>query len=373
MNKVKINLSAISYNLKQIRSFLPKKVKIMGIVKSDAYGHGLVEVSRLLSRERVDMLGVSYPFEAYKLVNHNISVPIVILCGFCNRDEVKMITYHNMIPVIWNVEMASVLNKEAERQNSYVKVFVKVDTGMGRLGIEQSRLFEMIKEISSMKRIKIEGLLSHLSSADMQDKESVEFTKMQISKFKTAIEICRKIGLHLPMNTIANSSGIIRYYKEGLFDLVRPGIILYGALPSYGFKIPFSLKPAMEFKGKVLQIRDVPADIPISYGRTYYTNGKKKIAIVSVGYGNGIPRALSNRGYVLIKDKKAPIIGRICMDLTICDISEIEGVKEGDEVIFMGKGEKCSITADEIAKWVNTIPYEILCSIGKVNKREYVK
>lgn len=368
MNIVKINLGAIAYNLSMIRAFLPPRVKIMGIVKSDAYGHGIIQVAELLSKKGIDFLGVAYSFEAYELIRNGITKPIVILCGLQNKEEAKMIISHNMIPVIWDKDMALLLNNEARRMEKKISVLIKVDTGMGRLGIRCEEVGHFIKAISDMKMIAIKGLLSHFSSAD---KTNDPFTKTQIKRFKEAISICNKMGLSLSMNSLANSAGMINYKEESLFDIVRPGILLYGALPSPDFATPFKLKQAMQLTGKILQIRRIPPDTPISYGRTYYTRREEKIAIVSGGYGNGIPRSVSNKGYVIIRDKRAPIVGQICMDLLVCDVTHINDVRIGDDVIFMGASKKERIGPDDLAKWAGTISYEILCCIGKINKREY--
>ena len=368
MNIVKIELGAIAYNFKIIRRFLPDRVKIMGIVKSDAYGHGLVQVAKLLSEEGVDYLGVAYPLEAYELIRSGIQTPIMILCGFQNKEEARLIISHHIIPVIWEDEMAYILDKEARERKKIVPVLIKVDTGMGRLGIPYEEIGDFIKGISSMKMLEIKGLLSHLSSAD---KPNDAFTKRQIKVFKKAVNICHKMGLNLSMNSLANSAGIINYSKESFFDVVRPGIILYGGLPSPDLDAPFEFRQAMQFVGKILQIRKVPPKTPISYGRTYHTQTEERIAIVSGGYGNGIPRSISNKGYVIIRDKRAPILGQVCMDLTICNITHIENAMIGDDVIFMGGAKRERICPDDIARWANSISYEILCSVGKINKREY--
>ncbi len=371
MNFLKIDLGAIAHNLNQIKKILPKDTKIMGIVKSDAYGHGLLPVSRLLINKGIDMLGVSYLFEAYELIRNGINANIVTLCGIFNQEEAVLIVEKNIIPVIWDIEMVHILDKEAERKGKKAEIFIKLDTGMGRLGIKKEDLPQFIRRLSSFKSVKTKGLLSHLSSADSNDEESKRFTKKQIKIFKESIGICRQMGIDLSMNSIANSAGILKYNPESIFELVRPGIILYGAYPSPEFKTDLNLRHAMKFSGRILQIRDIPAGMPISYGRTYYTKEKKIIAIISAGYGNGIPRAISNKGYVLIRGEKAPIIGKVCMDLMVCDITGIKDVREGDEVVFMGRSGDEVISSSDIAKWANTIPYEILCSIGKINKREY--
>ena len=368
MNILKIDLKAISHNIRLIKDFLPKNIKIMGIVKSDAYGHGMIKISQILYKEKIDFLGVTYPFEAYELIKNGINAQIVILCGFQKREEAKMIIEHNMIPVIWDIYTAGILHEEAKKIGKKIPLLIKIDTGMGRLGIFYDEARDIIREINSMEMIEIKGLLSHFSCADM---ECDDFTRLQIDRFKRVIDICHDMGISLSMNSLANSAGMINY-KEALFDIVRPGILMYGGLPNPDFKIPFKLKQAMELKGEILQIRKVPANTPISYGKTYISPSHKKIAIISGGYGNGIPRLISNKGHVLIKGKRAYIIGQVCMDLMVCDVTHIDGISTGDKVTFMGTSEKKKITADDIARWAGTISYEIFCSIGKINKREYI-
>jgi len=219
-----------------------------------------------------------------------------------------------------------------------------------------------------LKSLNIEALLSHLSSAD---EYSGEFTGKQIDSFRKAIRAGRSMGLTLPFNSLASSSGIVGY-PETHFEMVRPGIMLYGTLSSPKYANRFPLKPVMTFRGRVLQIRDLPDKTPVSYGRTYYTEGSRRIAVLSAGYGNGIPRSISNLGSVIINSRKAPIIGTVCMDLTMCDITGLEDVKAGSEVIFLGSDGKETITGEDIARWSGTISYEVLCAIGHQNAKEYI-
>lgn len=210
--------------------------------------------------------------------------------------------------------------------------------------------------------------MSHLSSAD--DCES-DFTNVQIDKFEKAIRVAQSMGLDLPHNNLANSAGIMAY-KNAHFNMVRPGIMLYGGLTSPGFKTPVPLKPVMHFKGRILQMRNLEAQVPVSYGRTYHTDGPRRIAILAAGYADGLPRSLSNRGSVLINNKKVPIIGTVCMNLTICDITDLKDISTGAEVVFLGTQGGETITGDDLAAWAGTISYEIFCSIGSHNKKDYL-
>lgn len=367
-NKVTIDLSALQDNLLKIRELVDQKTKIMGIVKSDAYGHGLIPVATELEKLHIDSLGLNYLSEAIKLRTEGIKIPVVILLGITTPQEAKKVADYNLISIIYDLDSARILSEEGKKSGRAIKVYLKIDTGMGRLGIDFSETGLFIKQLKKMKGIKIEGLFSHLSSADEQD---TLFTKTQIKNFKEAISVSRRLGLELTMNSLANSAGIMRY-KKAHFDLVRPGIILYGGLPCPDFGKPLPLRHVMTFCSWVMQVRKVEHGTPISYGRTFYTDGSRKIAIISSGYANGLSRSLSNKGNVLIHGQKARVIGRVCMNLTIADVTPIKGVKKGDRVCFLGKEKGNSITSDDMASWADTISYEVLCSLGSRNNREYV-
>ena len=246
-------------------------------------------------------------------------------------------------------------------------MYLKIDTGMGRLGIGFRETGLFVKQLKEMKGITIEGLFSHLSSADEQD---TLFTNAQIKNFKEAISVSRRLGVKLTMNSLANSAGIMRY-KKAHFDIVRPGIILYGGLPCPDFANPLPLRNVMTFCSSVIQIRKVEHGTPISYGRIFYTDGLRKIAIISAGYADGLSRSLSNKAEVLIHGQMARIIGRVCMNLTVADVTAIKDVKKGDRVCFLGKDKGNVITSDDIARWANTISYEVLCALGSRNNRKY--
>ena len=366
-NKIAVNLSALQYNLSKIRELVGKNTKVMGMVKSDAYGHGLVPVARELEKLRIDAFGVDYVSEAMRLRAETVKRPIVLLLGISSALEARQVIEYDLTPVVYDLESASLLSEEGKKSGRTVTSFLKIDTGMGRLGIDFRQTVPFLRQLMSMKRLRIEGLFSHLSSADHED---TGFSKTQIRHFREAISAARGLGLELTMNSLANSAGIIRH-REALFDLVRPGIMLYGGFPCPDFVNPPTLKPLMAFWSSVIQVREVEQGTPISYGRTFYTDSPRKIAIISAGYGDGLSRALSNKGQVLIRGHKAPIIGRICMNLTIADVTSIEGVQKGDAVLFMGEHKGKRITAEDMACWANTISYEIFCSLGGRNAREY--
>ncbi len=367
-NRVKINLSALVHNLNMVKKLVGPSTRIMGVVKSDGYGHGLLPVARTLERAGVDCLAVAYIDEAIRLIRGGVELPIVILCGLLPEDVLSTVET-GLVPVIFDLDMATRLDLEGRRQNRMVDVFLKVDTGMGRLGISCDRIGAFLEAVVPFKNIRIQGILSHLSSAD----DPVwAYTEKQLVRFINILYAARSVGLNFHSNSLANSAGIM--VDQALhFDMVRPGIMLYGGLPSPDFNAPVSLMPVMSFYGRVLQVRNVPAGVPISYGGTYVTERNSRIAILSAGYGDGLPRSMSGHGHVLVRGCRAPLIGRICMNTCVCDITDMGEVQAGDKVVFMGSFGKESITADDIARWAKTISYEIFCSIGQKNNREYTE
>lgn len=367
-NSLTIDLSALEHNLNQVKRLLKRGTRIMGVVKSDAYGHGLLPVSRVLEKNGVDCLGVAHLYEALELRENGIRLPIVILCGIREGEEAREAVEKDLTPVLFDLGTAEALAKESAKMGKRTCVHLKVDTGMGRLGIPTSELASFIKTIKGYKGLHLEALASHLSSAD---DPGTGFTEVQIENFRRAIEAGRAMGLELPLNNLANSAGIMAS-KDTHFGMVRPGIMLYGGLPSPDFHSPLPLKPVMNFKGEVIQIRDLPDNTPVSYGRTYYTKGNQRIAVLSAGYGDGLPRSISNRGKVLLQGKKVDVVGTVCMNMIMCDVTGFKDIIPGNEAVFLGAQGEESISGDDMARWAETISYEIFCSLGVGNRKEYV-
>jgi alanine racemase len=367
-NKITIDLGALAHNLGEVRGCIGPDTKIMGIVKSDGYGHGMVQVSKTLVKNGVYGLGVSFIREALFLREKGISTPLVILCGIRTEEEALAVVDNGLTPVVFDLDAALKLDKAASKRGIKLKIHVKIDTGMGRLGFDCREAVSFIKRINEYSSLEIEALMSHLSSADEED---TAFTKGQIEKFRAVVNEAGKMGMGLRLNHLANSAGTVRY-PDSHFDMVRPGIMLYGGLPSPGLRSHIKLRPVMGLKCHVLQIREFEHNTPVSYGRRYYTDGNRKIAIVSAGYADGIPRALSNKGKVIINGAFAPIRGNLCMNMLACDITGINNVNPGDECVIMGTVGKNFITGDDIAGLCNTISYEIYLSFGKSLEREYI-
>jgi alanine racemase len=368
-NRLTIDLSALIHNLQQVRDTVGRDTKIMGVVKSDAYGHGLLPVSRELAKNGIDYLGVAHLYEALSLREKGIKIPIAIFCGITTRDEARQVVEKKLTPVIYDLAAARLISEESLRLGGKTNIQVKVDTGMGRLGIPYLETFPFIRDIINLGGLVPEGITSHLSSADEPDGA---FTEIQLERFSKAVEAAASAGIKREFNSLENSAGILNHDKMPV-NMVRPGIILYGGFPSPETHCSLALTTVMHFSGRILQVRDLPDNTPVSYGRTYYTKGKRRIAVISAGYGDGLPRSMSNVGMVIVGGMKVPIVGRICMNLTMCDITDLEGVRPSDEAVFIGNQQGELITGDDMGRWAGTISYEIFCSIGQRNEKEYLE
>jgi len=362
---VEIDLKAIAANLAEIKKFVGNKIKIMPVVKADAYGHGLIPVAQTLVKNGVEFLAVSYVTEGIKLREAGINIPIVILLGVL-PEEIEAVFEYQFIPVIYRLEIASLLSKRAIKYKTVLSVFLKIDTGMGRLGVFYKEAISFLKSILTMPGLKILGITSHLAVAESNER----FTKKQLSRFKEVLKAAKEMGFQLPYNHIANSAGILNY-NESFFQVVRPGLSIYGIYPVSSLRKKIKLKPAMSVKTKIIYLKWLPPNVGISYGHTFITSRKTKVAVLPIGYDQGLFRQLSNKGEVLIQGKRAPIIGTVCMHLTMVDVTHIEHLNLGEEVVILGKQGKEEITAEEIAKKAGTISYDVLCRFGKNNLRVY--
>lgn len=366
-NRVVIDLGSLVSNLRVVRGLVVPGTRIMGVVKSDAYGHGLVPVAKTLEAEGVFCLGVAHPEEGVELRRSGIRCPVVVLCGIRSREDAADVLAMGLTPVLFDLGAAESLAAECAKRGRRMGVHLKVDTGMGRLGVPSGKVRDFLRRLSDLPMLDLLGLTSHLSSAD---EPSSEFTDLQIERFHNAVAEARAMGFRLGLNNLANSAGVIRY-KRSHADMVRPGIMLYGGLPSPIFADAPALDPVMLFRGQVLQVRDLPCDTPVGYGRSFCTGKDMEVAVVSAGYGDGLPRSLSNCGEVLIRQRRCRLLGRVCMNMAVCDVTGLGGVAPGEEAIFLGAQGGEVITGDEMARWGNTISYEIFCSLGQRHIREY--
>jgi alanine racemase len=372
-----IDLSAIAHNLRVIKR-LSKDRPVIAVVKADAYGHGCIEISKKLIKGGVPYLAVAYTEEAIVLRNAGIHTPIIV---FFDSENIEDFFDYDLIPVVHDVETVLALSRRAKEKKTSVTIHVKIDTGMGRLGLRGNQLMKDLFSIADLEGVELFGLMSHFSDADLSDKS---YALLQLEKFikvRNALSkrLHRKIFSH-----IANSAAVINF-KDAHLDAVRPGLMLYGYSPitpnQKKLQIIETLKrdqeivdlaPAMKVKTKILCIRNLPPHAPISYGRTFITERKSKIGVLPLGYADGYNRIFSNNAEVLVKGRRAPIVGRICMDLTMVDLTEVRNVREGDEVVILGKQGREAITAYELAHKAKTIPYEILTSLGSHSRKEYI-
>lgn len=362
---VEIDLDAIEDNIKEIRNKLSIN-KIMGVVKADAYGHGAVEITKILIKNGVEYLAVAMLEEAIALRKAGIHHPILVL-GYTPEDQAFDIVNWDILQTVYRKDLAYALSKEAIAQSKIAKIHLKVDTGMGRLGFrKKEEILEVTKELKKLPNLEIQGIFTHFSSADERDKE---YTLGQLQKFNEICEALDKEGIEIPLKHVANSATTIDIPKAH-FDLVRLGIILYGLYPSQEvLKEKLHLKPAMTFKTKISHIKRVPPHTSIGYGRKFTTKRESMIATLPVGYADGYSRMLSNKGEVLIKGKRAPIVGNICMDQCMVDVTELPRVQIEDEVILFGEG----LPVEEVAGKAGTIHYEIISGINKRVPKVYKK
>ncbi|ADL08644.1 alanine racemase [Thermosediminibacter oceani] len=368
--RVEINLDNLEHNLKEIRRITSPNAGICAVVKADAYGHGAVEVAMTALSFGAKYLAVAFLDEAVVLREAGIRAPILIL-GFTPEDQFDKILEYGITQTVYNVRSAEVLSREAQKRGMKAKVHIKLDTGMSRIGFpaEPSSLSD-IEKVFLLPGIEVEGIFTHFARADEEDKS---FTEEQYKKYRETVGVLESRGLRVPIKHVANSAAIIDMPGMHL-DMVRPGIILYGIYPSEEVqRSRITLKPVMTFKTRVSHVKTVPAGTPISYGGTFVTKKTSVIATLPVGYADGYPRLLSSRAEVVIKGRRAPLVGRVCMDQCMVDVTDIPGVQPGDEVELFGTGENGGVTADEIAKIVGTIPYEIVCGISKRVPRIYIK
>ena len=364
-----INLDNIAYNMTNIREKVNKKTKIMAVVKADAYGHGAVEVAKTALYNGADWLGVAIIDEAIELRKNNIFEPILIL-GHTIEHKLLQVIKYDITQTVFSFEMAKKLSDEALKIKKSVDIHIKIDTGMSRLGfLPTDESIDEILAIKNLPYINITGIFTHFATADMKDKT---FTKEQFEKYMWVIKKLEEKGINNIIKHISNSGAILDIDEYSL-DMVRAGIILYGMYPSNQVLKSVKLKPAMSLKTHISFIKEIEPQVSVSYCRTYFTNKKTKIATIPVGYADGYARILSNRARVLINGEYANIIGNICMDQFMIDITCIQNVKQGDIVTLMGEDNNNYITAEELANLQNTINYEIVCNIGKRIPRVYIK
>ncbi|MFC1548407.1 alanine racemase [Candidatus Omnitrophota bacterium] len=362
-----VNLDAVRRNLKSIRELIDRNVDVMAVVKANAYGHGIHHISDVLVREGVNYLGVATVDEALSLRSSGIDIPILVL-GSVLDEEAKAAVSEDITLTLCDAELLKTLIKLANETGMRPKVHVKVDTGMGRIGVWHEEALDFIKEVRSKKEVELEGIYTHFSSAG-RDKE---MTRMQISSFEDILRGLEDLGIDIRYKHAANSIAIVDW-KKSHQNLVRTGILLYGVYPKKSFRKGFKLEPVMNLKTKIVHLKDTPPGRSISYGRTYITQKHTKIATIPIGYADGYGRILSNKAEALVKGQYVKIVGMVTMDQTLLDVGSVDDVQVGDEVVLIGRQGGAEIHVEKIAKLAGTIPYEILSAITDRVPRVYKK
>lgn len=365
-----INLDNLIHNINEIKKNINDNAKIYGVIKADGYGHGAIMIARTILANGVDKLAVATLSEAIELRKNNIKAPILIL-GYTPAFQAKEIITHNLTQTVLSFEQAEALSYSAESLRQTAKIHVKIDTGMSRLGFSaDKKSVEKILKISKLPYIEIEGIFSHFAMADAEDKT---YTVKQCNIFKDFVNELEANGLDIPIKHISNSAAILDL-PDYDFDMVRAGILMYGLYPSdNGDRERLNLKPVMELKATISQIRKLEAGNGISYGHSFITERESRIGIIPIGYADGYSRLLSNKVYVGYKGKRIPVVGNICMDQCMIDLTDIDNIEVGDEVYLFGDGSHGEPRVEEIADFIGTINYEVVCILSKRVPRAYIK
>ncbi len=363
-----IDLSAIHHNLKQVRKQVGKHPHIMAVVKANAYGHGMLPVAKSILKENLaSYLGVAIVEEGVTLRRNGIEAPVLVLTA-PPEPQLGLFVEHNLGATLCSISIARKLNRIAAGVGTKAIVHVKVDTGMGRIGIAPKDTNAFIDEVRTLRNIDVAGIFTHFATAD---EKNLSFARKQLSDFTSLLRKLDAAGIHVPIKHSANSGAILQL-KDSYFDMVRPGIMLYGYYPSRETRKSLSLRPAMSLRSRIEFMKTVEKGTSVSYGRRYYTSSKTNIASVSIGYADGISRRLTNKANVLVKGKKYPVVGTICMDQLMINVGGRPVCKVGDRVTLMGRDGDLEIPCWKISETLGTIPYEIFCSVSERVPRNYI-
>jgi alanine racemase len=366
-----VDLDALAWNYRAVCGRVGEGVKVMGVVKADAYGHGAPECARRLAAEGAEWFGVATPEEAFELRRAGIEQNVLSFGGFWEGHAEECLS-HRVTPVVYRVDMAEAFDAAARAAGVVADVHVKIDTGMGRLGVRYDEASEFAERLRAFSNVRVDGLMTHFAAADEPARDC--FTEEQLQHFREAVAAFKERG-HRPTYEHASNSAATFAHPEARMRMVRPGGVLYGlwrdVLPPLA-DAP-SLRPVMSVRSRVILLKRVHAGETLGYGCTYEAAREMVVATVPVGYADGYVRALSNRGRVAVKDKLAPVVGRVSMDLTIVDVTDVEGVEVGERVTLLGVDGALSIPAEDIARTAGTISYEITCGVSQRVPRRYEK
>lgn len=367
-----VSLRQLEYNYKALRELLPQGCRFMGMVKSNAYGHGSVQISKQLEKLGADYLGVACVEEAVTLREGGVTLPILVLGGTEEEDVPNLLTYR-LAQAVYDRKTAEYLSQAAQTHGKSITIHVKVDTGMSRLGFlcDETRLDRVSQEILDLCKLPglyAEGIFTHFADSDSDE----DFTVLQFTRFLNLLDKLEEHGRTFAIRHSANSGATLRYPFSYL-DMVRPGIALYGYYPGEDMEELCPLAPVLELKSRVVSLSEFPAGTSVSYGRTATLDQPRTLAVVSIGYGDGFFRGFSNRFSVSICGRRAPIVGRVCMDMCMVDVTDIPGVSLWDEAVIYGKDSESGQSVEAGAKIMDTVSYEILCALSKRIPRLYIE
>lgn len=361
-----ISFSALAHNLSQIKRRIPAACKIMPVVKANAYGHGAVEVAKALVAGGIGSLGVVSPAEGLALRDAGIAADILVL-GPLFEGQIRDVVAYRLTPVVADERLLRPLVKATDALDFPFPIHIKIDTGMRRLGFPADEIPALFDRLHTHRSLRVEGIMTHLADADGDDQEA---TERQLDAFRSTLDPIEKRGGTIPLVHAANSAAIVRF-PQSHFSMVRPGIMLYGYHTLPASVAPPDLRPVLTLRTAVAHIRTVQAGDTVSYNRAFIARRRTSIAVLPIGYADGYNRRLSNRGGVLIRGVRAPVVGMVCMDMTMVDVTDLPGVQIGDEAVLIGRQGQEAIGADQVADWIATIPYEVLCTIGPRVARTY--
>ena len=365
---VAINLDAIKHNVREFKKRVnDENIAMMAAVKANGYGHGAIAVAKAAIEAGINQLAVAFVDEGIELREAGITEPILIL-GYTSVEAARDAMEYDLMMTVYRIEDLKGINQAAERFGKKARIQIKIDTGMSRIGLQEEEVVPFLEELKNMKHVKVEGIFTHYSTADEVDKT---YTMMQVSLFEKAVNAAEKVGIHLPFIHSSNSAGSMEL-SNSFQNMVRVGIGIYGMYPSKEVDHTIvSLQPALSLKSKITHIKQVKKDRGVSYGNTYVTTGEEWIATIPIGYADGYNRQLSNKGYALVNGIRVPVIGRVCMDQLMLDVTKAMPVQVGDEVVFYGKQGQEEISVEAIADTLGTINYEVTCMLDRRIPRVY--
>jgi alanine racemase len=356
---IQLDLNALAWNYRLVQEKIGPHKEVLAVVKANAYGHGMIPIATALRAMGMQWFGVAGVAEGCRLREILPDAKILVM-GCILDEEIPDLFQSDLIPAVSSLRFAQELNGKAQRNSIPLRVHLKVDTGMGRLGIHPHALQDFLNQVAQLPYLRVEGMMSHLASADEKD---LEPSVTQLWLFESATEQAKAAGLHPRWMHVANSHAIFRLPKSH-FNLVRCGLFLYGLYATQDFPEGFGLKPVLQWKARIGLIKEFHPGQTVSYGRTHTIHKTTKVAVISVGYADGYDRRLSNRGRVLIHGQYAPVVGRVTMDHIMVDVGSIPGAEQGDEVVLIGSQGDLQIRVEDMAQWLDTISYEVVCGIG---------